>query len=234
MIKLHDLTHPVFDILSNYKGKEDFYVCGGYVRNILIGGDGGKDIDVFVKCTNNELSSLVQYLNNYGRIDYGQYGSPRFYPSADSGCYVDIVPFYNFVVSTTPIHSVEELLCNFDFTANAIGISLKTGRFYNPLHGTDDIKNRILRAVRLDFPERPVSESIGLSAVSVFWFRLLHYQQKLNFIFDQDTEKWILENAFRIRDLEAFEQNFFSPLIGYEIKQEINRCLLQRKTFLNN
>lgn len=217
--------HPIWNILFDYQDIKNFYVCGGYIRDYILYGNGGKDIDVFINCTIEELNILITYLEKYGRVVYGQYGSPRFYPNAIDGHYVDIVPFYNFIVSSKPIFTIDDLLKNFDFTANAIGINIKTGTIYDPVHGITDINNRVLRAVRLDFPERPVSSDIPLSAVSVFWFRLLHFQNKLGFEFEKQTKEWIIENAHRIKDIEIFKKYFFTPQISKELNLYINKCL---------
>lgn len=112
--------HPIWNILFDYQDIKNFYVCGGYIRDYILYGNGGKDIDVFINCTIEELNILITYLEKYGRVVYGQYGSPRFYPNAIDGHYVDIVPFYNFIVSPKPILTIDDLLKNFDFTANAI------------------------------------------------------------------------------------------------------------------
>ena len=81
-MKLH-LKHPVFDILSAHTDIEEFYACGGYIRNQIINGNGGKDIYIFINCTPRQLDDLIIYLNKYGYTDYGQYGSPRFYQKCD-------------------------------------------------------------------------------------------------------------------------------------------------------
>lgn len=222
------INSPVINVISSYEPIVNMYVCGGCLRNILLHGDSGKDIDVFVDCSSDELSLFLSYLEDYGRVDFGQYGSPRFYPSSNSRIYIDIVPFYNFTVSPEPIKNIYDLLCSFDFTANAIGINIKTGEFYDPVNGILDITHKFLRAVRLDFPERPVSDYIALSAVSVFWFRLLHYQHTLGFTFTPETEHWILSNAFRYSDLEEFTKYFFEPQIATTIKEKIKRCLQQK------
>lgn len=217
--------HPIWNILFDYQDIENFYICGGYIRDYILYGNGGKDIDVFINCTIEELNMLITYLEKYGRVVYGQYGSPRFYPNAIDGHYVDIVPFYNFIVSPKPILTIDDLLKNFDFTANAIGVNIKTGAIYDPVHGITDINNRVLRAVRLDFPEKPVSNDIPLSAVSVFWFRLLHFQNKLGFEFEKQTKEWVIENAYRIKDIEMFKKYFFTPNINKELNLYINKCL---------
>lgn len=226
------ISTPDIDVITSYKQIENMYVCGGCLRNILLNGDIGKDIDIFVDCNQVELETFIKYLQNYGRVDYGQYGSPRFYPSSEKTTYVDIVPFYNFTVAPEPIRNIHDLLCNFDFTANAIGINVKTGEVYDPVDGMLDIEHKLIRAVRLDFPEQPVSEAISLSAVSVFWFRLLHYQHKLNFSFTPETERWILANAYRLSDINDFTRFFFNPNIAPATKVKIDRCL-QRPTLSN-
>ena len=44
------LKHPIFDILSAYIDIEEFYVCGGYVRNRRICHDGiPKDVKKVVE-----------------------------------------------------------------------------------------------------------------------------------------------------------------------------------------
>lgn len=133
--------HPIWNILFDYQDIKNFYVCGGYIRDYILYGNGGKDIDVFINCTIEELNILITYLEKYGRVVYGQYGSPRFYPNAIDGHYVDIVPFYNFIVSPKPILTIDDLLKNFDFTANAIGINIKTGTIKLPhsISYTEDI-----------------------------------------------------------------------------------------------
>lgn len=205
----------IVSLFSSCPALPEIYLCGGYIRDCLMGHMSGKDLDVFVHCNSSELDVLLRYLAQYGHLDYGPYGSPRFYPKDTDTRYVDIVPFYKFIVPERPVTDIHSLLSNFDFTANAMGYHLKTGEFYNPVGGVEDIQHKTLRAVRLDFPEKTVSPSVPLSAVSVFWFRLLHYQYKLGFRFDGQTEEWVLENAWRYsRDIAAFEKYFFKPVIS--------------------
>ena len=191
------------------------YICGGAIRNMLMGKPEVKDLDLFINLPKERFEAVVERMTGIGRVEYGQYGSPRLY--IEDAPYIDVVPFYNFIVSEKPAKTIEELLRNFDFTANALGVNISTEEVYDPVNGIDDIMRRILRAVRLDFPEKPVSAAIPLSAVSVFWFRLLYYQQKLGFVFDAETEKWIVKNKFRMRDKELFVQYFFEPQIDIDI-----------------
>ena len=199
---------------------ENAFVCGGTIRNLCMGRNEMKDLDVFIDDRKVQFDEVVDRLKKVGRVEYGQYGAPRLYIDGKEP-HIDIVPFTNFDEYGRPIHGVDDLLKNFDFTANAIGVNILTGEFHNPVGGEEDIWKRILRAVRLDFPEMPVSDKIVLSAVSVFWFRLLHYQVKLGFTFDEATEQWIIENKYRIRDKKMFTKYFFEPQIDERIKMEL-------------
>lgn len=196
------------------------YVCGGAVRNALMGKTDVKDLDLFINLPKERFDAVVEQLKKIGRVEYGQYGAPRLYIDGKDP-YIDIVPFTNFDGYGCPIHGVDDLLMNFDFTANAMGVNIMTGDFYDPVNGVKDIENKVLRAVRLDFPEMPVSDKIALSAVSVFWFRLLHYQNQLGFVFDEATEQWIVDNKYRMRDREMFVQYFFEPLIDGQMKEKL-------------
>lgn len=214
-LKVHLLelqkSNNLFLRLKQLSYRYDIYVCGGYLRNILMGNKRNKDIDVFIDCNHYEFSYVVEEMSKWGNMQYGQYGSPRLYIPESGIEYIDIVPFYNFIVAGKPLHSIDEILRNFDFTANAIAWSIKDDELLDPLNAIDDISQGILKAVRLDFPEMMVNEEIPISAVSVFWFRLLHYQNKLRLRFDPTTENWIIENKFRMRDYNLFCKYFFEP-----------------------
>lgn len=196
------------------------FVCGGAVRNAIMGEKEVKDLDLFINLPKDQFVEVIQRLKIIGRLEYGQYGAPRLYISNEE-TYIDVVPFSNFSGYGHPIDTVDGLLMNFDFTANAIGVNITTGEVYNPVNGIEDIEKKILRTVRTDFPEMPVSDKIQLSAVSVFWFRLLHYQVKLGFMFDETTEEWIIENKFRMRDKEMFIKYFFDPMIDERMKTKL-------------
>lgn len=207
--------------LKHFNFDFEIYVCGGYLRSLLMKEPRNADLDLFVNCTASQMNSLLDALQPMGRIERGQYGSPRFYPKDSEGHYIDIVPFYNFIVGDKPIVTIDDLLHNFDFTANAIAWDIRTFNLYNPVEGIEDIHHKILRAVKLNFPDKPVSAWVPLSTLSVFWFRLLHYQHVLQFHFDDHTWDWIQANAWRKQDLPLFEKYFFAPSITEEIKQQL-------------
>lgn len=205
------------------KSSFDIFLCGGFVRNVILGIDNSfSDIDLFFQCKDSELNFFVREISNYGGVELGPFGAPRLLLKDKKIGYIDIVPFSCFKVSKEPINDINQLLENFDFTANAIGLSLKDNILYDPLNALSDISNKILRAVRFDFPDKQVSLNISLSTLSVFWFRLLTYQHKLDFSFDVDTYRWICQNKFRYDDLMLFEQYFFKPEFSVSVLKEMN------------
>lgn len=207
--------------LKKLSCKYNIYICGGYIRSILLNNAESKDIDVFVDSNREEFELLINKMSTWGNMHYGQYGSPRLYINDSSFEYIDIVPFYNFIVAGKPLRTIQDILFNFDFTANAIAWDFKDDKLLDPLNGIDDINNGLLRAVRLDFPEMTVSDNIPLSAVSVFWFRLLHYQNALGLQFDKDTERWILDNKLRMKEYDLFCKHFFVPSISTSMIEEL-------------
>lgn len=212
--------NEILSFFKSYRKIENIYLGGGYLRDLLMHRGCGKDIDVFLDATPAQIETLVEDLKALGKVEYGQYGSPRLFCNNTS---IDIVPFYNFIVGKKKIETIDELLRNFDITANAIALNLKTGEILDPVGGIQDIEHKILRAVRLDFPEKNVAGNISLSAVSVFWFRLLHYQNKLGFSFERKTKEWILANKFRWKDVMLMKQFFFEPKLSEEMYNTIVR-----------
>ena len=214
-------SNSVFKTIKGLSTTYNVYVCGGYLRNLIMGNSDNKDLDIFVDCSREELVCFVEDLSSYGNIEFGQYRSPRLYISNSDIEYIDIVPFYNFIVAGKPLLSIDDILHYFDFTANAIAWDFKDDKLLDPLNGIDDINNGLLRAVRLDFPEMTVSDNIPLSAVSVFWFRLLHYQNALGLQFDKDTERWILDNKLRMKEHDLFCKHFFVPSISTSMIEKL-------------
>lgn len=200
--------------------KLDFYIAGGSIRDLIISKNNKvHDIDLFINGSKLLIEEFLAQLHPLGKLTNGPFNSPRLH--LKDTVYWDIVPFYKFVVCDHEIKDINDLLMNFDFTANAIGLDLKTGNLINPLNGIEDIEFKILRATHFNFPEKNVTDNIKLSTLSVFWFRLVHYQCYLDFKFDSKTLDWIIQNKQRINDIELFQKHFFVPKISREIKDLI-------------
>ncbi|MGD0279888.1 MAG: CCA tRNA nucleotidyltransferase [Smithella sp.] len=206
----------VLSIISEYDNL-DIYIAGGCIRDLIINEHRKiHDFDLFINGSELLIEKFLARLCSVGKLTNGPFGAPRLY--FKDTIYWDIVPFYKFVVSNHEIRDINDLLMNFDFTANAIALDIKTRNLINPLNGIKDIESKILRATHFNFPEKNVSDNIKLSTLSVFWFRLVHYQSYLNFKFDNRTMDWIILNKYRINDIELFKKHFFVPKISREIK----------------
>ena len=72
-------SNSVFKTIKGLSTTYNVYVCGGYLRNLIMGNSDNKDLDIFVDCSREELVCFVEDLSSYGNIEFGQYGSPRLY-----------------------------------------------------------------------------------------------------------------------------------------------------------
>ncbi|GAB3897382.1 hypothetical protein GCM10028803_15820 [Larkinella knui] len=200
---------------------QEYYIAGGAIRDLILNKSSNiKDIDIFVTQDIYDevyFEKFVHYLNEFGKVEYGPYGSPRWFPNKGNLFYYDIVPYYKFNVGLGIENNINKILNQFDFTANAIAYDIKNNILLDPIDGIKDINNKILKAVRLDFPDSYISDKIKLSRLSALWFRFMHYSSKLNFVIEPLTLSWIKQNAHRIKELSTFEKYFFSPTINEDL-----------------
>lgn len=201
----------LLELLQQF-GIEGVYLAGGAVRNAFIDPAlVAKDLDIFV--TKSAFDKVKDFLYKTGKLMTNQFGTYRWFAFKDHKFYYDIIVIPDFYNGLWKCRDIKDVLNQFDITVNAIAFDLLTGEFYDPQNGLLDIQERNLRAVRFDYPEIPVSETISLSRNSVLWFRYQHYAQTLNLNMEPITANWLLENAFRAEDLEEFTQHFFKPSI---------------------
>ena len=190
--------------------ENSFFISGGIVRDILMGGHNRiKDIDIFL--TSAGLAKIEPFLKANGKVHTNQFGTKRWFPGNAKELYYDIIEISRFRNGLWPCRDMNDVLNQFDITANSVAFDLASGKFYNPQNGLDDINNRVLRAVRFDYPEMLVSDDIPISRNSVLWFRYHFYASKLGFEIEPITKKWIDDNSFRSEDLEKFKKYFFDP-----------------------
>lgn len=195
-------------IKSEKKG--NFFIAGGAVRNTYLN-KSIKDVDIFV----NEAAFKILYsfISKNGLLVNNPFGSYRWFSSEEKKFYYDIIIIQRFYNGLWRCNDIIDVLNQFDITCNSIAFDLKSGQLFNPQNGVKHIKDRLLRAVRFDFPEIDLSDDIKLSRNSILWFRINHYSKLLNFELDDITLKWVKENEYRIRDLKLFKKIFFQPFI---------------------
>jgi hypothetical protein len=199
----------------------DIYLAGGVLRNLLANTTTpSKDFDFFITGVDEE--SFLEYLAERGNLNYGPFGSPRWHaPQADS-CYCDIIRISRFNNGMWECKDIVDVLNQFDFTANAVALDLRTHELFNPQNGVRDAQQRIMRAVRFDYPDECISRSTTLTRNSVLWTRLNHYASVLDFEVEHVTLTWLRTHLGYLSDIANFEAMFFKPTIDATVIQSLS------------
>jgi hypothetical protein len=207
----HKSVEDVFKIASEL-GPNNLFVAGGVVRDFCCGKTGMKgDIDLFISDTAYKAIDDLQ--NSYGKKTQNQFGGDRWYPVENDTFYYDMIIISDFYHGLWRCADITDVLNQFDITANAIAFDLCNGELFDIQNGIRDANNKILRAVRFDFPDIQASPKIQISRNSILWFRYNHYAKKLGYTIEPITMKWLMENRFRMEDIDIFKKFFFNPHI---------------------
>ena len=195
------------DILEEFSELEIF-LTGGVLRNIIIGKkQPPNDFDFFIG--GKDIDNALNRLKRQGRLEKGPYGSPRWFPPNHDACYCDLVPINSFYNGLWYCEDIIDVLNQFDFTGNAIAINLRTKQFYDPQNGKRDLELGIIKAVRFDYPEEPISQNITITRPAVVWFRILHYAALLSLRIEPVTYNWLIKE-YRFKEYEQeFNENLF-------------------------
>ncbi len=187
----------------------ELYLAGGAIRNLIIGSREIKDYDFFVNVNNKD--DVLKHLSKHGKVEYGPFGSPRWYPKGDTEIYCDIIWINEFYNGLWYCKDIVDVLNQFDFTANAVAVDIKTATVFNPENGLRDIENKTIRAVRFDYPNEPISNNTLLTRLEVLWIRLIHYSNKYNMVIEPITRAWLEKNKNYKNNVSEFERLFFKP-----------------------
>jgi transcriptional regulator with XRE-family HTH domain len=186
------------------------YLVGGALRDLLLPGNRRpKDFDLFLG--GSGVEQFIDRLARCGDMTFGPFGSPRWHPSGVSDRYADVVPISRFNNGLWRCDDIVDALNQFDFTANAIALDLRSPRLFDPQNGLRDLRLSIIRAVRFDYPDEPIAQGIGLTRLCVLWFRLIHYARVLGFRVDPVTQRWLNDHSFFSRRADLFAATFFEP-----------------------
>jgi hypothetical protein len=211
----------VRDLMRRYS-EVDIYVAGGVIRDTVLAGNTHlKDVDLFLIGT--AVDQVICDLDRHGTVRTGPFGSPRWMPHGTNQ-YADVIPITRFFNGLWVCQDIVDVLNQFDFTCNAVALDLRTGAFFDPQNGVRDGRQRVMRAVRFDYPEQPIAPDNKLSRPAVLWFRLLHYAASRRLSIEPVTLRWLRENRRYQLHLEPFVSSFFSlhPKALVPLEQDVS------------
>lgn len=214
------LHHPIFEIISQASKelKVDSYVIGGFVRDLILGRDFKKDIDIVAVGSGIELAlkvsdllpkkPKVQVFKNYGTAMLRYEDTEIEFVGARKESYTRD--------SRNPIvenGTLEDDQNRRDFTINALALSLNKssyGALLDPFDGLTDMKNRILKT--------PLDPDITYSDDPLRMMRAIRFATQLNFEIEENSLQAISKNAERIKIIS-----------GERIVDELNKILSTSK-----
>lgn len=198
-----------FDTAMTLCPRTHVFVAGGAVRDVLRGKQGEpKDFDFFVG--GDSVKEFVAALASQGSVVAGPFGSPRWLPPGAPN-YADVIPIATFNNGLWPCRDMKDALNQFDFTANAIAVDLRSGAILNPQNGISDALANIMRAVRFDYPGEPITPGNPLSRLGVLWIRIIHYSGALGLAIEPVTKEWLRRHRRLRQEVDAFAETFFAP-----------------------
>ncbi|MEL1241949.1 CCA tRNA nucleotidyltransferase [Flavobacterium flavipallidum] len=214
------LHHPIFKIISQASQdlQVDSYVIGGFVRDLILGRDFKKDIDIVAVGSGIELAlkvsdllpkkPKVQVFKNYGTAMLRFEDTEIEFVGARKESYTRD--------SRNPIvenGTLEDDQNRRDFTINALALSLNEsnyGDLLDPFDGLTDMQNKILKT--------PLDPDITYSDDPLRMMRAIRFATQLNFDIEENSLLSISKNAERIKIIS-----------GERIVDELNKILATNK-----
>jgi tRNA nucleotidyltransferase (CCA-adding enzyme) len=189
------------------------FLAGGVIRNCLLGiDDPPKDFDFFLQ--GPSLQAALRVFQREGRLDQTPYGAPRWYPHGEVR-YADLMAIEDFRPGLWRCADMIDVLNQFDFTASALALDLRSGAWLNPQNGYRDAVRRTMRMVRFDYPEGSFMPGAELNRNTVLWFRILHYASSLGLRIEPLTLAWLRRHRSYETQAVAFADVFFPLHDGY-------------------
>lgn len=214
------LDNPIFKTISEAAkslGLES-YVIGGFVRDLILGRNHKKDIDIVAVGSGIALAEKVsELLPNKPKVQvFKNYGTAMLrYKDIDIEFVGARKESYNFD-SRKPLvenGTLEDDQNRRDFTINALALSLNQENFgdlLDPFNGLEDLKNKIIRT--------PLDADITYSDDPLRMMRAIRFASQLHFEIEEKSLEAISRNKNRI--------NIIS---GERIVEELNKILLSEK-----
>nr|WP_288836312.1 HD domain-containing protein [uncultured Flavobacterium sp.] len=210
------LHNPIFKIISqaSQELQVDSYVIGGFVRDLILGRDFKKDIDIVAVGSGIELAlkvsellpkkPKVQVFKTYGTAMLRFEDTEIEFVGARKESYTHD--------SRNPIvenGTLEDDQNRRDFTINALALSLNENNFgdlLDPFGGLIDMENKILKT--------PLDPDITYSDDPLRMMRAIRFATQLNFEIEENSLQSISNNVERIKIIS-----------GERIVDELNKIL---------
>lgn len=178
----------------------EIYFVGGCVRDFFLNKK-SKDIDLLVRKVESE--NLIVLLKKYGRVDLvgESFGIIKFKPFDSNEDFDIALPrtekwtgekgYRAFNTISDPFLDIEKDLERRDFTINSIAKNAFTGEFVDPFGGIKDINNRVIKMTN---PETFKDDPLRM-------LRAIQFASRFNFLIDIETERSIISNGERIKEI---------------------------------
>ncbi|HQE34609.1 MAG TPA: HD domain-containing protein [Flavobacterium alvei] len=210
------LNNKIFEVISQASQElnVDSYVIGGFVRDLLLGRDFKKDIDVVAVGSGIELALKVsELLPNKPKVQvFKTYGTAMLRFEDTEIEFVGARKESYTHDSRNPVvenGTLEDDQNRRDFTINALALSLNENNFGNlsdPFNGLEDMKNKNIKT--------PLDPDITFSDDPLRMLRGIRFATQLGFEIEANSLNSITKNAERIKIIS-----------GERIVDELNKIL---------
>jgi len=195
------LNNKIFEVIS--KGSQELniesYVIGGFVRDLLLGRDFKKDIDIVAVGSGIELALKVsELLPNKPKVQvFKTYGTAMLRFEDTEIEFVGARKESYHFESRNPVvenGTLEDDQNRRDFTINALALSLNQSNFgelSDPFNGLEDMKNKIIKT--------PLDPDITFSDDPLRMLRAIRFANQLGFQIEENSLQSITKNKDRIK-----------------------------------
>ncbi|WP_185883061.1 CCA tRNA nucleotidyltransferase [Blattabacterium cuenoti] len=199
--------------------KQDSYIVGGYVRDLLLGKIKSEDFDILtigesIRLVETISEEIFHFRKCYPKVKiFKRYGTAMIeYHNKRIEIVNSRKESYHYSSRNPMIHSgsLQDDQNRRDFTINALAISLNYknyGDLIDPFNGLLDIKKKILKT--------PLNSDITFSDDPLRMIRAIRFSTQLRFSIEKNSFKSIRKNRHRIHILSQ-----------ERITEEINKILL--------
>ena len=214
------LNKKIFEVISkaSHELNIESYVIGGFVRDIILGRDFKKDIDIVAVGSGIELALKVsQLLPNKPKVQvFKTYGTAMLRFEDTEIEFVGARKESYHFESRNPVvenGTLEDDQNRRDFTINALAFSLNNknfGELSDPFNGLADMENKIIKT--------PLDPDITFSDDPLRMLRAIRFANQLGFEIEENSFQSITKNKDRIEIIS-----------GERIVDEFNKILSTEK-----